>query len=159
MTQEVNSESSTTSCSAPLKHSKEPGYIYDTLKKRWVADTRDGKRICNQCKTRRDVDWFTGNKQKAHTCKECRRYIKASQRYKITYEEAKQLYSEPHCQCCNIQFDSEMYLACIHHLENGDEIVVRGIVCKQCNWLLRDESVKHRNRIECCLKWMDEGKV
>lgn len=159
MTQDVNDESSTTSCSAPLKHSKSYGYIYHSAKKRWVADTRDGKRICNRCRQRKILDDFSGNKQKSHTCRECRRYIKASKRYQITFEEAKQLYSKSICQCCGIHFDTEKYRACIHHLENGSEIVVRGVICKQCNWLLQNENAEHRQRLICCLKFMDEGKV
>lgn len=159
MTQEVNDESSTTKCSTPLKHSQEPGYIYDSLKKRWVADTRDGYRICNSCKQRRPLDFFTGNKQKAHTCKECRRYIKASQRYKISFDEAEQLYAETKCSVCNIKFDNNKYQQCIHHIDLEEQIVVRGVVCKQCNWLLQDESTEHKQRLKSCLKFMDEDIV
>ncbi len=159
MTHEVNQESSETTCSAPrLKHSQEPGYIYDTVRKRWIADTRDGLRICNRCKIRRPVEWFTGNKQKSHTCRECRRYIKASQRYHITYEQAKQLYAETQCHCCGVEFNMD-YPHCIHHIDINGEIIIRGIVCKPCNWLLRDESNEHKRRIACIVHFMGEDIV
>ena len=159
MTQDVNEESSTTIRSTPLKHSTEPGYAYDATKKRWVADTSDGKRVCNRCKTRKDLDCFSGNKQKSHTCRECRRYIKASDRYDITYEEARELYDQTECQCCGIKFDPEKYRQCIHHLDAPSGKIVRGLVCKQCNWLLQDESAEHIDRLRSCIKFMGEDRV
>lgn len=159
MTQEVNLESLTTTRSTPLKHSQQPGYIYDSVRKRWVADTRDGYRICNHCKQRHPLDCFSGHTQKSHTCRKCRRYIKASHRYQITTEEAIQLYSAANCQCCGHKFDEEKYRQCIHHLQIGAEIVVRGVICKQCNWLLQDENAEHKQRLKSCLKFMDEDIV
>lgn len=162
MTQEVKQESSTTIRSTPtLKHSQELGYIYDIVRKRWVADTRDGLRICNRCKMRKPVEDFTGNKQKSHTCKECRRYIKASQRYHINYEQARQLYQISDCQCCNNKIHSgrDRSSACIHHVMINGEIIIRGVVCKECNWLLRDESEEHKRKIKCVLNFMGEDRV
>ena len=148
---------STTTCTAPQlkrgKHKGQEGYKWCDLRLRWVREIRDNLARCSHCGKWKILGSFTMSRSIPDSiCKECRRFQKAASRYKISIDEARQLYAKEQCDCCGAFFEKQTHKH-IHHI--GD--TVRGIVCLYCNHTLRDESPEHLRRLKCCVDFVIGG--
>lgn len=148
-------EPSTTTRTAPRKpmrkHRNREGYRWNPLKKRWVRIITDNTAFCCDCSSwKRLSDFSSVNDRPYQYCKACQRLHKAMSRYKITREQAAELYSITTCQCCGAGITKKQHQH-IHHV--GDSVI--GLVCLKCNHTLRDESIEHYHRLKSCVKFIE----
>lgn len=112
--------------------------------------------VCSKCGMKKSLSAFHYRKdlKKYRTqCKSCWKYLQASRRYGITFEQAIDYYKQPHCMCCGHVF-STMKERNLHHVKH----TVRGIVCKDCNNLLGQETPEDLHRLESCLLFMEKSR-
>jgi len=153
-------EPSTTIRTAPKKRRPRvtsKGYYRKNGTGGWRRIITDTEAYCSNCDSFKPLNAFSKiNGKPDPACKECRRLIKASFRYKISQDIAALLYSADTCECCGRKFEKQTHKH-IHHV--GKE--VKGIVCLYCNHILRDCSPEHLRRLQCCVEFIkrDEERV
>jgi hypothetical protein len=133
------------------------GYYFNEAKHVWMRSITDTEAYCMNCDSFKPLASFGVTKGRlASNCRDCRRLIKASSRYRISQEEATLLYATATCDCCGREFEKRAHKH-IHHV--GTE--VKGIVCLYCNHVLRDCSAEHLFRLKCCVEFIekDEDRV
>jgi len=86
-------------------------------------------------------------------CKSCWKYQQAAKRYNISFEQAIEWYKQPHCMCCK-SFFKTMKERNLHHVNHK----VKGVVCKECNILLGQETIQDLHRLEACLWFMQQPR-
>lgn len=112
--------------------------------------------VCSKCNEEKPLDDFHYRKDtKKHRsqCKVCWKHLQAAGRYGITFEQAVEYYKQPSCMCCGKVF-STMKDRNLHHINH----TVRGIVCKDCNILLRQETKGDLRRLKSCLSFMQKSR-
>lgn len=113
-------------------------------------------KTCSKCGEEKDLDSFhfrKDSKKHRNECKACWKLSQAASRYGITFEQAAEYYKRPHCMCCGIEFTKPKQKH-LHHIKHG----VRGIVCKDCNILLRQEIADDLHRLKSCLSFMGKPR-
>ncbi len=112
--------------------------------------------VCSKCNKEKPLDDFhyrKDSKKHRSQCKVCWKYAQAAGRYGITFEQAVEYYKQPSCMCCGKVF-STMKDRHLHHINH----TVRGIVCKDCNILLRQETEGDLHRLKSCLSFMQKSR-
>lgn len=79
-------------------------------------------------------------------CKECHKIYVKTYKYGLTFDQVKLLRQTPTCDCCSKGLQTPY----IHHI--GDKIL--GVLCRECNILLEQESEVTRSKLEACSQWM-----
>lgn len=108
---------------------------------------------CNKEKTLNNFHFRKDSKKYRNECKECWRFCQASRRYGITFEQAEKYYKQSYCMCCGVVFTRPKQKH-IHHV--GDK--VKGVVCRECNIFLRQETSDHLHRLKSCLSFMSKPR-
>ncbi len=112
--------------------------------------------VCSKCNIEKSLDAFCYRKDKKKylsECKVCQKYSQAARRYGITFEQAVEYYKQPSCLCCGYIF-STMKDRNLHHVNH----IVKGIVCKDCNILLSQETPEDLHRLQSCLLFMQKSR-
>ena len=112
--------------------------------------------VCSKCgieKSEGDFHYRKDSKKFRSGCKVCWKYLQATRRYGITFEQAVDYYKQPSCMCCGKIF-STMRDRNLHHVNH----TVRGIVCKDCNILLRQETEEDLHNLKSCLAFMQKSR-
>lgn len=119
---------------------------------------QDNTLRCSKCADTKHTSEFGPDKRatsgKQSYCLECQRLLSAAWRYGSDYTTVKDLYSRPTCDCCGAHFagPNDQHL---HHLGLvGKQAHLRGVLCRACNLVLRDESNDVIHRLRCCLEYM-----
>ena len=110
-------------------------------------------KTCSKCGKEKALNLFHFRKDSGkhrNECKACWKLSQASSRYGITFEQAAEFYKRPHCMCCGVEFTHSKQKH-LHHVNHK----VRGIVCKDCNILLRQETSDDLHRLKSCLSFME----
>jgi hypothetical protein len=111
---------------------------------------------CSKCGKTKSLNTFHFRKDSGkyrNECKACWKLSQAASRYGITFEQAAEYYKRPHCMCCGVEFTHSKQKH-LHHVNHK----VRGVMCKDCNILLRQETVSDLNRLKSCLTYMDKPR-
>ncbi len=114
------------------------------------------KIACSKCgveKSQSEFHFRRDTERLRNQCKECWKYLTASRRYGVTFEEAKSFYNKPSCMCCGEKFTHKKKQH-LHHVDHH----VHGILCKYCNLALRQETHEDLMRIESCIRFMSEPR-
>lgn len=113
-------------------------------------------KVCSKCGLTKPMSEFhfrkDSNKHRSE-CKSCWKYLQAARRYGITFEQAVEYYTQPTCMCCRkslLQKEDKH----LHHVNH----TVKGIVCKDCNILLRQETEEDLHRLESCVSFMQRPR-
>jgi hypothetical protein len=149
-------EPSTTERPAPKRKrvatTTSEGFHYDAPTRGWKRTIKDGHAWCTDCLTWKSVTEFCSVKGRPyHYCKVCQRLHKAMSRYSMARDDVVRLYAKSRCDCCGSRFKNQQHKH-LHHVGG----IVRGVVCLTCNHLLRDESVEHLQRLECCVRFIKD---
>lgn len=114
---------------------------------------------CRRCNQTKEAKHFYPQKRNStgleNICKECKSIECAARRYSVPEELIEHLYARKTCMCCGKTFKDRME-AHIHHTQKQG---VRGIVCRSCNYVLSDETITDRQRIEACLEFMARNNL
>lgn len=111
---------------------------------------------CSKCDEEKSLSNFhfrKDSKKYRNECKACWKLSQAASRYGITFEQAAEYYKRPHCMCCGVEFTKPKQKH-LHHVGHK----VRGVVCKDCNILLRQETVDDLHRLQSCLSFMEKPR-
>ncbi len=112
--------------------------------------------VCSKCGLEKSLSLFhyrKDSKKHRNECKVCWKYLQAARRYGITFEQAIEYYKQPFCLCCGYVFLT-MKDRHLHHVNH----TVKGIVCKDCNILLGQETPENLHRLQACLLFMQKSR-
>ena len=111
---------------------------------------------CSRCGETKALSNFHFRKDSGkhrNECKACWKLSQAASRYGVTFEQAAEYYKQPHCMCCGVEFTHSKQKN-LHHVNHK----VRGVVCKDCNILLGQETLNDLSRLKSCLGYMDKPR-
>lgn len=109
-------------------------------------------KICSRCgidKSTSEFHFRNDTKRFRNQCMECWKYITASRRYNVSFEQAREFYKSPRCMCCKEPFLTKKQQH-LHHVNHK----VYGIICRYCNFALRQETKEDKDRINSCLTFI-----
>lgn len=97
-------------------------------------------KICGKCKVKQPAENFTKTKKNKDKlsclCQKCKRGPRLEKEYGLTYEQYQELFRKQNnaCACCGT---TKSYKFCVDHCHKIEKetgkIVVRGILCTNCN--------------------------
>jgi len=108
-------------------------------------EAETSQRECIECKNYFPLnnDYFVPHKKSLHGylryCNECRKSKTLKQRYQITTTQKENIWLEQNkkCACCNIFANIEdLHVEHDHEKSTDNDIVIRGLCCKWCNWTI-----------------------
>ncbi len=115
--------------------------------------------ICTQCKEdKTQDDFYTDKSTRTRTgrhsaCKVCRNKQTRMSKYNISEGFIDYLYSYTECMCCGTSFKNNRHRH-IHHTEKE----VQGLVCRDCNYILRGETDLDLEKIKSVLVYMHSDR-
>lgn len=114
-------------------------------------------KTCSKCGEEKSLSSFHFRKDSGkyrNECKACWKLSQAKSKYGVTFEQAVRYYEQPHCMCCGVEFTTKPKQKHLHHVNNE----MRGVVCKDCNILLRQETLDDLHRLKSCLSFMEKPR-
>jgi hypothetical protein len=113
-------------------------------------------KTCSICGEEKELTSFyfrKDNNKHREECKTCNKLLQAVSRYNITFKQAIEHYEQSRCMCCGVEFTHARHKH-LHHVNYA----VRGVVCKDCNILLRQETPNDLHRLKSCLLFMEKPR-
>jgi len=114
-------------------------------------------KTCSKCGKEKSLTSFhfrKDSKKYRNECKKCLKLLQTAHRYNITFKQAARYYEQSHCMCCGVEFAMKPKQKHLHHVDNK----MRGVVCKDCNILLRQETTNDLHRLKSCLSFMGKQR-